>query len=134
MPPPSSPSGVTTNNNATSVEARGGEKKETEKENNLSLSLSPEQVTQREKKISSLRTSIAKLESQIAATETQLAETRAKLKSPNDATKTVQKHIRLLHSYNEIRDIGQGLLGLIADARGVRHVDVQREFGVGVED
>ncbi|KKA21932.1 Uncharacterized protein T310_4096 [Rasamsonia emersonii CBS 393.64] len=83
---------------------------------------------------SSLRASISKLESQIAETESQLAETRAKLKSPNDASKTVQNHIRLLHSYNEIRDIGQGLLGLIADARGVRHIDVQREFGVSADD
>lgn len=46
----------------------------------------------------------------------------------------MQQHIRLLHEYNEIRDIGQGLLGLIADARGVRHVDVQREFGVADGD
>lgn len=54
--------------------------------------------------------------------------------SPDGATKTVQKHIRLLHAYNEIRDIGQGLLGLIADARGVRQIDVQKEFGVADED
>lgn len=46
----------------------------------------------------------------------------------------VKRHIRLLHQYNEIKDIGQGLMGLIADGRGVRHVDVQSEFGVGGKD
>jgi len=39
-----------------------------------------------------------------------------------------------LHEYNEIKDVGQGLMGIIADARGVRQVDVEREFGVGEKD
>lgn len=47
---------------------------------------------------------------------------------------TVKHHIRLLHEYNEIKDVGQGLLGLIADARGMRQIDVQREFGLGDRD
>ena len=46
----------------------------------------------------------------------------------------VQRHIRLLHEYNEIKDIAQGLMGMIADGRGVRHIEVQREFGVGGDD
>jgi DNA repair protein Swi5/Sae3 len=52
----------------------------------------------------------------------------------DDPSTTVKRHIRLLHDYNEIKDIGQGLMGLIADARGMRQVDVQREFGVGDRD
>ncbi|KAJ9266706.1 hypothetical protein DTO212C5_6242 [Paecilomyces variotii] len=95
--------------------------------------LSPEQLTQRERKLANLRSSIAKLESQISETESQLAEARSRLKDKDDS-RTVQRHIRLLHSYNEIKDVGQGLMGLIADARGVRHVDVQREFGIGEKD
>lgn len=55
-------------------------------------------------------------------------------RSPETASQTVRNHIRLLHEYNEIRDIGQGLLGLLADARGARHVDVQSEFGVAAGD
>jgi DNA repair protein Swi5/Sae3 len=40
----------------------------------------------------------------------------------------------LLHEYNEIKDVAQGLIGMIADARGVRVVDCQEEFGVGDGD
>lgn len=43
---------------------------------------------------------------------------------------TVNRHIRLLHEYNEIKDTAQGLMGLVADARGVRQVEVEKEFGV----
>ncbi|KAL4883264.1 DNA repair protein [Aspergillus karnatakaensis] len=79
-----------------------------------------------------LRTSIIDLESQAAGLEDQIAQTKAKLK--NNPSETVKRHIRLLHEYNEIKDVGQGLMGLIADARGVRVVDVHKEFGVDVKD
>jgi DNA repair protein Swi5/Sae3 len=46
----------------------------------------------------------------------------------------IKQHIKLLHEYNEIKDVAQGLIGMIADARDVRVVDCQREFGVGVGD
>ncbi|KAN0072378.1 DNA repair protein, partial [Elaphomyces granulatus] len=82
-----------------------------------------------------LQASISKLESQIADTEAQLSETRSSLKSPDDVSDTIKNHIRSLHSYNEIKDVGQGLMGLIAEARGgVRYVDVQREFGIEAGD
>jgi len=83
--------------------------------------------------MTTLQASISKLESQIADTEAQLTETRSRLKSP-DVSDTVKNHIRFLHSYNEIKDVGQGLMGLIAEARGVRYVDVQREFGIEAGD
>ncbi|THC94705.1 hypothetical protein EYZ11_005816 [Aspergillus tanneri] len=72
------------------------------------------------------------LESQIAEAEAEIAEIKSSLKG--DPATTVQRHIRLLHEYNEIKDIGQGLMGLIAEARGVRQIDVQREYGVGDRD
>jgi hypothetical protein len=31
------------------------------------------------------------------------------------AAETVKRHIKLLHDYNDIRDVGQGLVGMIAD-------------------
>ncbi|OJJ96755.1 hypothetical protein ASPACDRAFT_46277 [Aspergillus aculeatus ATCC 16872] len=91
-----------------------------------------EQQASKEKKLVILRQSVADIQTQIADLEAQIAEDKAHLK--NDPKATVQQHIRLLHEYNEIKDAGQGLLGLIADARGVRHIDVQREYGVDDRD
>jgi hypothetical protein len=48
--------------------------------------------------------------------------------------KIVKNHIKLLHEYNELKDAGQGLMGLIADQRGVRIVEVQDEFGIDAND
>ncbi|KAF2847245.1 Swi5-domain-containing protein [Plenodomus tracheiphilus IPT5] len=50
------------------------------------------------------------------------------------ANKIVKEHIKLLHEYNELKDMGQGLMGLIADQRGVRIVEVQDEFGIEGKD
>jgi hypothetical protein len=50
------------------------------------------------------------------------------------ANKIVKEHIKLLHEYNELKDVGQGLMGLIADQRGVRIVEVQEEFGIEAQD
>ncbi|RYN49578.1 hypothetical protein AA0118_g11383 [Alternaria tenuissima] len=50
------------------------------------------------------------------------------------ANKIVREHIKLLHEYNELKDMGQGLMGLIADQRGVRIVEVQEEFGIDAAD
>lgn len=50
------------------------------------------------------------------------------------ANKVVKEHIKLLHEYNELKDVGQGLMGLIADQRGVRIVEVQEEFSIDAED
>ncbi len=51
-----------------------------------------------------------------------------------DPQATVKAHIKLLHDYNEIHDVGQGLMGIIADNRGVRVRDVYHEFDVGEGD
>ena len=50
------------------------------------------------------------------------------------AAETVKKHIALLHNYNDIRDVGQGLIGMIADNRGLRIGDLYEEYGVGLKD
>lgn len=51
-----------------------------------------------------------------------------------DPQATVKTHIKLLHDYNEIRDVGQGLMGIMADNRGVRVRDVYQDFDVGEGD
>lgn len=50
------------------------------------------------------------------------------------SSSVVKGHIALLHKYNEIKDIGQGLMGLIADKRDCRVVKVMEEFGIGEAD
>ncbi len=50
------------------------------------------------------------------------------------AKAVIKEHISLLHQYNEIRDVGLGLMGIIADQRGVRLRDVQEDFGVDTKD
>lgn len=50
------------------------------------------------------------------------------------AAETVKRHIKLLHDYNDIRDVGQALVGMIADNRGVRIGELYEEFGVGLKD
>ena len=51
-----------------------------------------------------------------------------------DPQATVKAHIKLLHDYNEIRDVGQGLMGIIAETKGVRVRDIYQDFGVGEGD
>lgn len=46
------------------------------------------------------------------------------------ARRTARSHIGLLQEYNEMRDVAQGLMGLIAEKRGVRIVEVMGELGV----
>jgi hypothetical protein len=50
------------------------------------------------------------------------------------ANVVIKEHITLLHRYNEIKDIAQGLMGLIAEGRGVRVKVVMEEFGMGEGD
>ena len=50
------------------------------------------------------------------------------------ANKIVKEHIKLLHEYNELKDVGQGMMGLIADQRGSRIAEVQEEFGINAND
>ncbi|MCJ1378728.1 hypothetical protein MMC17_001827 [Xylographa soralifera] len=95
-------------------------------------STTPEAVKEA-KKIASLHAKISALSAQIAATQAQIDAIKPQLKSPSPET-TVKQHIALLHTYNEIRDVGQGLLGMVAENRGVRIRDVYGEFGVAEGD
>ncbi|PQE13603.1 hypothetical protein CJF31_00005055 [Rutstroemia sp. NJR-2017a BVV2] len=85
-------------------------------------------------KISSLQTRISTLETELLAQRQRLADAKQELRAPAD--ETVKRHIRLLHQYNDIKDVGQGLLGMVAENRGVRigELYADGEFGVGRGD
>jgi hypothetical protein len=105
----------------------------------------PQEVTlaelkaQRAALIASLA-ALPKVQDLIAAHESEDESSQASTSEPTDAevtaaaNKLVKAHIKLLHEYNETKDVGQGLMGLIADQRGVRIVEVQDEFGLDSND
>ncbi|KAI9847782.1 MAG: hypothetical protein M1837_001675 [Sclerophora amabilis] len=97
---------------------------------------SPTKQTARQKKLDTVHAHIATLSTQLSDLQTERESLLLNLTdpTPSSASSTVKRHIRLLHSYNEIRDVGSGLLGLIADQRGVRTAEVFDEFGVGGGD
>ncbi|KAL9602583.1 MAG: hypothetical protein Q9219_001727 [cf. Caloplaca sp. 3 TL-2023] len=85
------------------------------------------------KRITNLEAKIAALQGQIDDTRLKRDEATAKLKVP-DASQTVQNHIRLLREYNDIRDIGTSLMGIIAENRHVQMKCVYSEFNVDEQD
>ena len=46
------------------------------------------------------------------------------------ARAVIKEHIRLLHEYNQIRDVGQALIGIVAESRRLRVRDCHEEFGI----
>jgi hypothetical protein len=56
--------------------------------------------------------------------------------SSDSPAETVQNHIRLLGQYNDAKDIGQQLIGLIAENRSVpvRSLYQDDQYGVGPND
>ncbi|KAM3417560.1 hypothetical protein BST61_g5797 [Cercospora zeina] len=75
----------------------------------------------------------ATLPSGLAMPEDWTEEQRAK-QALATANGVIKEHISALHRYNEIKDIGLGLMGLVAERRGVRQKIVMEEFGIGDRD
>ncbi|XP_073243999.1 uncharacterized protein [Porites lutea] len=46
----------------------------------------------------------------------------------------LQQHIDKLHEYNEIKDVGQLLIGKLAEIDGTTTKDMYKEFGLNLED
>ncbi|KAB2576542.1 putative dna repair protein swi5 protein [Lasiodiplodia theobromae] len=90
------------------------------------------------KELTAIPSVAAKLPSHAAATNP-TAKSEADANAEKDAAvqaakDIVQQHIRRLQNYNEMRDIGQGLMGIIAESRGVRIKEVQEEFDISAND
>ncbi|CAG8960491.1 hypothetical protein HYFRA_00008210 [Hymenoscyphus fraxineus] len=83
-------------------------------------------------KIASIQSRNTNLELEIQRVRERLDSVKKELKNP--AAETVKQHIHLLHQYNDIRDVGQGLIGMIAENRGTRIGELYDEFGVGLKD
>ncbi|KAH0430433.1 hypothetical protein CcaCcLH18_07813 [Colletotrichum camelliae] len=62
--------------------------------------------------------------------------TTSKDKEFEEASAVVARHVKLLREYNEIKDVGQQLMGLVAENRGatVGSLYETGEFGVGPKD
>ena len=75
----------------------------------------------------------AKLPSGLAMPNTWTEEEKTK-SALATANGVIKGHITLLHKYNEIKDIGQGLMGMIADKRGVRVATVMEDFDMDEKD
>ncbi|KAK2737512.1 DUF1337 domain-containing protein [Colletotrichum kahawae] len=63
-------------------------------------------------------------------------EAAKKDKEFEEASAVVARHVKLLREYNEIKDVGQQLMGLVAENRGatVGSLYETGEFGVGPKD
>ncbi|KAI5208571.1 hypothetical protein E4T39_01422 [Aureobasidium subglaciale] len=62
-------------------------------------------------------------------------ETDSRAKTAVETANTkIKSQIRQLQQYNDIKDIGTQLMGLIAEKRGCRIGEVQEEFGINAED
>jgi hypothetical protein len=61
------------------------------------------------------------------------AEERARIAVDN-ASARIKSQIKQLSQYNDIKDIGTQLMGLIAEKRGCRIAEVQEEFAINPDD
>jgi hypothetical protein len=46
----------------------------------------------------------------------------------------VDEYIRALHTYNEVKDVAQMLLGKLAEQEGVTTRDLYERYALGLED
>lgn len=56
------------------------------------------------------------------------------LKSQGLKEEELQTHIDKLHEYNEIKDVGQVVLGRLANLEGIRTKDLYDRYGLNLED
>ncbi|GAA6232046.1 DNA repair protein SWI5 homolog [Lates japonicus] len=89
---------------------------------------SPVQVTERAKV--SPAEEVAELERRREQLDTEIAQ----LEAEGYREEELEHHIDMLHEYNDIKDIGQSLLGRIAALRGTTTRDLYSHFGLELDD
>ncbi|XP_063794566.1 DNA repair protein SWI5 homolog [Pseudophryne corroboree] len=72
--------------------------------------------------------------SELKQKEASLDKDIAQLEAEGYHLAELDKHISLLHQYNELKDTGQMLLGRLAFLRGVTTKDLYAEFGMDLDD
>ncbi|XP_073457084.1 DNA repair protein SWI5 homolog, partial [Aquarana catesbeiana] len=77
---------------------------------------------------------LGKAISELKEKEASLDKEMAQLQAEGYSLAELDKHISLLHEYNELKDTGQMLLGHVAILRGITTKDLYSEFGLDLED
>ncbi|XP_074546941.1 DNA repair protein SWI5 homolog [Halichoeres trimaculatus] len=78
----------------------------------------------------SLTEEVAELERRKEQLDTEIAQ----LEDEGYRIEELEHHIDMLHEYNDIKDIGQSLLGRIAALRGTTTRDLYSHFGLELDD
>ncbi|KAK5851896.1 hypothetical protein PBY51_023413 [Eleginops maclovinus] len=73
---------------------------------------------------------VAELERRREQLDTEIAQ----LEAEGCRVEELEHHIDMLHEYNDIKDIGQSLLGRIAAVRGTTTRDLYSHFGLELDD
>ncbi|XP_040915172.1 DNA repair protein SWI5 homolog [Toxotes jaculatrix] len=89
---------------------------------------SPIQVTE------SAKVSPAEEVAELERRREQLGTEIAQLEAEGYRQEELEHHIDMLHEYNDIKDIGQSILGRIAARRGTTTRDLYSHFGLELDD
>ncbi|RUO96543.1 hypothetical protein BC936DRAFT_141863, partial [Jimgerdemannia flammicorona] len=82
-----------------------------------------------------LEDDIATLENKLRGLQDEYHQIKSALSLSDDAADNlVDEHIRRLHEYNEIKDVGQMLLGKVAATEGTTIKKMYERFGVDLDD
>ena len=95
----------------------------------------------------SLEQEIKDLEATLVTLQTKRTQVESKLKyrtfvnvqlmkrdTNGDPAAAVKRHIKLLHDYNEIRDVALNFVGKIAEKERCRAIDVLKEYDLDEKD